>query len=286
MPSPASRRARPDGCISATLIRRCSPTISRASATATFLLRIEDIDPGRVARRACRRDLRGSALARPRMGRRDRLPVRAARPLCRGAGAAEGGGPGLSLLLHPRRDRRRDRRQRRAPHGPDGPLYPGTCRRPGRSPTWQRPHAWRLDVAKARARAAGPLSWLDGHTEVQAEPERVRRRRPRPQGRAGQLSSRRHGRRCRAGRHRHRARPRPVRRDPRPPAAPGAARPADAALSPPRPARRRRRASGSPSAHGAPTLADLRAGRRRSGGAGRGACARPNCRLDIRSAQA
>jgi glutamyl-Q tRNA(Asp) synthetase len=56
-----------------------------------------------------------------------------------------------------------------APHGPDGRLYPGTCRGLA-GPDLSRPHAWRLDVARAIARA-GPLYWTDGDTEVQAEPE-------------------------------------------------------------------------------------------------------------------
>jgi glutamyl-Q tRNA(Asp) synthetase len=55
-----------------------------------------------------------------------------------------------------------------APHGPAGALYPGTCRGLA-APDLSRPHAWRLDVAAALARA-GPLYWHDGDTEVQAEP--------------------------------------------------------------------------------------------------------------------
>jgi glutamyl-Q tRNA(Asp) synthetase len=61
-----------------------------------------------------------------------------------------------------------------APHGPDGALYPGTCwrlaARERREKQAALPHAWRLDVARASA-AAGALSWREGDMQVPAEPE-------------------------------------------------------------------------------------------------------------------
>jgi glutamyl-Q tRNA(Asp) synthetase len=50
-----------------------------------------------------------------------------------------------------------------APHGPEGPVYPGICRSLSHSERARRivagePHAWRIDMGKAVARA-GPLAW-------------------------------------------------------------------------------------------------------------------------------
>jgi glutamyl-Q tRNA(Asp) synthetase len=56
-----------------------------------------------------------------------------------------------------------------APHGPEGAIYPGTCRTLP-EPDLARTHAWRLAVAKAAA-LAGELFWNDDGQERRATPE-------------------------------------------------------------------------------------------------------------------
>jgi glutamyl-Q tRNA(Asp) synthetase len=132
----------------------------------TFLLRIEDIDPGRVRAQyvdGIIEDLLWLGLEwdgeMPYQSERLDIYAEALERL-----KAEG-------LLYPCFCTRADiAASVAAPQGPDGPIYPGTCRGLA-GPDFSRPHAWRLDVARAMARV-GPLYWMDGHTEVQAEPER------------------------------------------------------------------------------------------------------------------
>lgn len=139
-----------------------------------FLLRIEDIDPGRCREEhveAILDDLRWLGL------RWDGEVRRQSRHLDDYADAlarlrAMG-------LVYPCFCTRREiaeevARSGHAPHGPDGPAYPGTCRRLSADERDARlatdAHAWRLDMAQALART-GPLAWHDEAAgEVAADP--------------------------------------------------------------------------------------------------------------------
>jgi len=131
----------------------------------SFLLRIEDIDPGRVRAEyvdGILEDLLWLGLEWDDeiVYQSERLDLYAA-ALTR---LREAG------LLYPCFCTRADiAASVAAPHGPDGPLYPGTCRGLA-APDLSRPHAWRLDVAKAMA-STGPLTWTDHGAEIAAQPD-------------------------------------------------------------------------------------------------------------------
>jgi len=148
--------------------------IARA-AGGRFLLRIEDIDPGR-----CRPDFAAAILedlAWLGLDWDGAVRVQSAHlPEYRralDALAARG-------LLYPcfctRADIGREiAASANAPHGPDGPLYPGTCRR---LPAAERAarvaagaaHALRLDMAAALATLDAPLSFTEAGTRFPCDP--------------------------------------------------------------------------------------------------------------------
>jgi glutamyl-Q tRNA(Asp) synthetase len=60
-----------------------------------------------------------------------------------------------------------------APHGAEGPVYPGTCRalsETERAARMDRPHCWRIDMARAVLQV-GPLIWHDAFAgTIEADP--------------------------------------------------------------------------------------------------------------------
>jgi glutamyl-Q tRNA(Asp) synthetase len=146
-------------------------------AGGRFLLRIEDIDPGRCRpafAEAILEDLAWLGLdwdGPVRVQSHHLAEYRAALDSL----AARG-------LLYPcfctRADIAREvAASASAPHGPDGPLYPGTCRRldPGlRQARLEagEPHALRLDMAAALATLSAPLSFAEHGTRRTCEPAR------------------------------------------------------------------------------------------------------------------
>jgi len=142
------------------------------AANGRFLLRLEDIDPGR-----CRPEYAGAVIEDlawlgldwdgPVRVQSEHLPdYRAALDRLAGMG-----------LLYPCFCTRADiAASAGAPHGPEGPVYPGTCRalpaslRDERLQRGDR-YALRLDAAKA-IRRTGPLTWQEeGEGRLLCRPE-------------------------------------------------------------------------------------------------------------------
>ena len=123
-------------------------------AGGRFLLRIEDIDPGR-----CREDFVDGIVEDLRwLGLDWDRPVRRQSENLGDYQAALDRLRNLGLLYRCTCTRADIAAAASAPHGPDGALYPGTCRTAAHGD--DAPFAWRLDMAKAVA-VAGPLTWQD-----------------------------------------------------------------------------------------------------------------------------
>ncbi len=150
-------------------------TCARANG-GRFLLRIEDIDPGR-----CRPEFVQAIL-----NDLDWLGLDWEEPVRLQSQHLEDYRQALARLearglLYPCFCTRKDIEDEiaaagHAPHGPDGPLYPGTCRhlsfaeRGGRRQAGH-PFALRLDMEEA-VRQAGPLTWVDAEAgPVTARPQ-------------------------------------------------------------------------------------------------------------------
>ncbi|MBW8270622.1 tRNA glutamyl-Q(34) synthetase GluQRS [Caldovatus aquaticus] len=152
--------------------------LARAAPGGRFLLRLEDIDPGR-----CRPEFAAAILedlawlgldwdGEVRVQSAHLGEYRAALEALAGRG-----------LLYPcfctRAEIAREvAAAAHAPHGPDGPLYPGTCRHLSAAERAARiargePYALRLDMARALAAAPGPLSYAErGAGRVRCDPAR------------------------------------------------------------------------------------------------------------------
>ena len=145
------------------------------AAGGRFLLRIDDLDGGRVRdayRAGIDRDLAWLGLAP------DAPPlVQSARLAAYDAALARLRDDGLAYPCFCTRSAiaAEIAASAAAPHGPEGPEgppYPGTCRALDPAVAAARiaagaPHAWRLDMARAVARA-GPLAWADERLGRQA----------------------------------------------------------------------------------------------------------------------
>lgn len=141
-----------------------------------FLLRIEDIDPGRCRPEFVQAIFEDLAW----LGLQWELPVRVQSEHMPDYARALGELDGIGLL-YPCFCTRKDIEAEigaagHAPHGPDGPVYPGLCRHLSAGQRAERigqgiPYALRLDMAAA-ARRVGKLEWHDRQAGTQvARPE-------------------------------------------------------------------------------------------------------------------
>ena len=189
---PASRRARPAGCISATLIpRSCAHDFARDAGRRASCCGSRISIPGRSREEhvaGILEDLAWLGLDWDGPGRSSSpgaLPLYAAAlaRLRRRGWSIPASAPAPQIAAE----------SRRAPPrrmAPDGPLYPGTCRAPdprrSASGGWpSEPHAWRLDVARAAARGRPAALARRAAGRVAADPDamatscwRARTRRP------------------------------------------------------------------------------------------------------------
>jgi glutamyl-Q tRNA(Asp) synthetase len=135
------------------------------NAGGQFLLRIDDIDPGRV--RAAFRDAIDVDLAWLGLVPDGDPLVQSQRFPAYRAALDRLAGDGLAYPCFCTRAEiaAEIAASAAAPHGPDGPAYPGTCRRLSAADAAARigageAHAWRLDMTEA-LRRAGALVWHD-----------------------------------------------------------------------------------------------------------------------------
>ena len=222
--------------------RRSKAGARRATAGGRFLLRLEDIDhdPLPAANMPPRSSKTSPGSGSTGTGRCAGNPsistitARRWRGSTRRGCSTRASAPGARSRPRSRAPavRRKTRRWRR---GRSIPAPAGGSTRPN-APSGGRGGGGLRAASRCRRRAGPhrPAGLVRGRAAaIAADPGGARRCRAGAQGGADQLSPRGHGRRRAAGRDAGDARRRPVRRDPHPPAAAGAARPADAALPPP-----------------------------------------------------
>lgn len=142
-----------------------------------FLVRIEDIDPGRCRKKfddAILEDLAWLGLKWEKPVRRQSKNMKAYTEALR---TLQRKGFVYPCFCTRAEIKAEIEMSGHAPHSQFGPVYPGTCRKLGQELAQKRiekrePYALRLDMSRAAA-VVGPLIWFDrGHGKVKAQPER------------------------------------------------------------------------------------------------------------------